>query len=652
MLTADTILQNRYVIVRQIGQGGMGAVYLAKDQRLNNLIALKETLTHSESLRKAFEREAQLLANLRHPALPVVSDHFIEGNGQFLVMQYIPGEDLEELISKKRKPFDLQMVMQWADQLLDALEYLHTQTPPVIHRDIKPHNLKLTERGEIVLLDFGLAKGAAADMSASAGLSVHGYTPNYAPVEQIQSKGTDARSDVYSLGATLYYLLTAHIPSDALSRVVALAEGAADPLKPADEINSQIPSGVASVLRVALAVNREQRFGRASEMRKALRSATSLFPSEYEEPATPLSADTIVGNPYGGDRKDRAAALKETAATLVLESDSAAMKTRLPASDTQSTAGKRWLWLIAAGIALLLLASFAIRRQWFSGDEAKALQPFEFESATINFRAEITDRRKGQARHFREDLGDGLALEMVEIGGGTFLMGSPDYEEGRDPIEGPQHQVSVPSFFIGQFEITQSQWRAVAKSLPKVNRDLITDPSYFKGDNLPVEQVSYEDAEEFCARLAAKTGRLYRLPSEAEWEYACRAGATTAFAFGENISGEIVNYNGDGPYRNAPKALYRDEPTAVGSLGVANAFGLFDLHGNVWEWTADDWHDSYQGAPTDGSVWRTNGDAKAKALRGGSWYVVGGYCRSANRYKRPVDDRNFNTGFRVAVAKL
>src|SRR5881227_2370976 len=230
MLTEGTILQGRYRIVRQLGQGGMGAVYEAVDERLDTTVALKETLFTDERLRKQFEREARLLARLHHQALPRVSDHFAEVDGQFLVMQYIPGEDLFEMQSQRHGPFPQEDVLRWADQLCDALDYLHTQDPQIIHRDIKPQNLKLTTRGQVVLLDFGLAKGSAGQLTAvTTSASIFGYTPNYAPLEQVQGMGTDSRSDLYALGATLYHLVTNVKPPDALSRASAIVNGQDDP---------------------------------------------------------------------------------------------------------------------------------------------------------------------------------------------------------------------------------------------------------------------------------------------------------------------------------------------------------------------------------------------------------------------------------------
>ncbi len=252
----------------------MGAVYEAIDQRLDTTVALKETLFSEERLRKQFEREARLLARLHHPALPRVSDHFSEGDGQFLVMQYIPGDDLSEMMNRKRGPFPASQVLTWADQLLDALDYLHTQDPQIVHRDIKPQNLKLTARGQIILLDFGLAKGQAGDISrVTTAASIFGYTPNYAPLEQIQGLGTDSRSDLYSLAATLYHLMTGVKPPDALTRAAALVNGQPDPLLKASESNSEISPDVGEVLAKAMAQNREQRYATAVDMRRAFHEA-------------------------------------------------------------------------------------------------------------------------------------------------------------------------------------------------------------------------------------------------------------------------------------------------------------------------------------------------------------------------------------------
>ena len=275
MLPENTILQGRYQIIQQIGRGGMGAVYKALDTRLRATVALKETLVTGDNAHRAFEREAQLLANLRHAVLPRVSDHFVDENGgQFLVMEFIPGDDLGRMLQRRDQPFNADDVLRWADRLLDALEYLHSQDPPIVHRDIKPQNMKLTDRGEVVLLDFGLAKGSVPQGAAlTNSASIYGYTPHYAPLEQIQGSGTDPRSDLYGLAATLYHLLTGNTPPDALSRATARIDEEPDPLVPAHRVNDQLPEALGNVLQRAMAQSTSQRYPTAAAMRAALRTA-------------------------------------------------------------------------------------------------------------------------------------------------------------------------------------------------------------------------------------------------------------------------------------------------------------------------------------------------------------------------------------------
>ncbi|AFY47667.1 hypothetical protein Nos7524_1801 [Nostoc sp. PCC 7524] len=278
------------------------------------------------------------------------------------------------------------------------------------------------------------------------------------------------------------------------------------------------------------------------------------------------------------------------------------------------------------------------------------LGQFQFDIVTVNAKGEEINRSRGQAEYFTADLGNGVTLDMVSIPGGEFLMGSPDKELERTEYESPQHKVTVPPFFMGKFPVTQAQWRAVA-SLPKVNRDLEIDPSNFKGANRPVEMVSWFHAVEFCQRLSQKLGRECRLPTEAEWEYACRAGTATPFHFGETINTDLVNYDGNYVYGSGSKGKYRKETTDVGSFGVANAFGLYDMHGLVWEWCLDHWHENYQGAPTDGSAWLIDGkNNHSRLLRGGSWGNNPRYCRCAFRNWLVPDNRSYDIGFRVVCS--
>ncbi|HJQ34868.1 MAG TPA: serine/threonine-protein kinase [Pyrinomonadaceae bacterium] len=298
MIEPGTLLQNRYRVTRQIGRGGMGAVYVATDERFDSTVAVKQTFFSDDAtLGRAFEREAVLLNRLRHPALPIVSDHFVEAEGQFLVMEYVGGMDLGELLKKRGGWFPVADVLSWADELLDALEYLHTQEPPVVHRDIKPQNIKRTEKGRMVLLDFGLAKGTPA---ATVTGSVVGYSLHYAPLEQVQGTGTDPRSDIYSLGATLYHLLTGEPPVSALARAAAVVNSEADPLHPAHVVQPHVPVEVSRCIRRAMSQKAALRPQTAAEMRGLLRQAaggdarTSNTPAAFTRDAKPNGDVTLV----------------------------------------------------------------------------------------------------------------------------------------------------------------------------------------------------------------------------------------------------------------------------------------------------------------------------------------------------------------------
>jgi hypothetical protein len=277
----------------------------------------------------------------------------------------------------------------------------------------------------------------------------------------------------------------------------------------------------------------------------------------------------------------------------------------------------------------------------------------------------IISKRSQQITVYQEslDANNDIGLPLVLIPSGEFLMGSPEEEENSDNDERPQHSVSVDSFLMGQTPITQKQWAVVA-GWSKVAKDLDPDPSRFKGDQRPVERISWQDAIEFCARLRRKTKKDYRLPTEAQWEYACRAGTTSPFYFGETLSTELANYNGSYTYGRGSKSEYRKETTPVKSF-PANAWGLYDMHGNVYDWCLDPWHDSYQGkTQTDSEVWdeeqsaeqylldkdnviKLLSDKRQRVLRGGSWIINPSYCRSADRGRSLPDDRNSYLGFRV-----
>ncbi|HEY8563588.1 MAG TPA: formylglycine-generating enzyme family protein [Pyrinomonadaceae bacterium] len=240
------------------------------------------------------------------------------------------------------------------------------------------------------------------------------------------------------------------------------------------------------------------------------------------------------------------------------------------------------------------------------------------------------------------ELSENATLDLIEVPAGSFLMGSADSETEKRINETPQHEVRIKSFHLGKFPVTQKQWLALMDSLPETDEN-------FRDESFPVVNVWLEKAIEFCARLSKITGEKFRLPSEAEWEYACRAGTTTPFSFGKTITTDLANFNGEQPFRETPRGEFRKRLTPVGSF-PPNNFGLYDMHGNVWEWCADVWHEDYTDAPTDGSAWLSGGDQSYCVQRGGSWLDRAANCRSAFRVGDIAHNDENIVGLRVCYS--
>lgn len=353
MLKIGDYLQNRYRIVRQLGQGGMGAVYEAEDTQLfGKTVALKEILNNLENMpdekqrerfRRAFEKEARLLTHLQNDAFPKVMGYFQEIDRQFLVMELIEGDDLGKRLEKQKRAFLFEEVILWADQLLDALDYLHSFKPTIIHRDIKPQNIKLTSQGKIKLLDFGIAKDVSGETILTfSNDTMRGGTIGFSPIEQLihfsQYSETlisffgkraenlfrqkhDARCDIYALGATLYTLLTNSIPQNSFTRTLEIWSGKPDPLKIPHLSNLQIPQKVSEVLLKAMEIECENRYDSALEMKTALNEAVRIWKNDQNELSeaktltddtteTPIQSNSVTTENANADK--RAAALKTT----------------------------------------------------------------------------------------------------------------------------------------------------------------------------------------------------------------------------------------------------------------------------------------------------------------------------------------------------
>jgi formylglycine-generating enzyme required for sulfatase activity len=669
MLDENTILQGRYQIVRPIGQGGMGTVYLAKDLRLGNPVALKENIFKDDGMLKAFEHEARLLAGLRHSALPKVFDHFAEGDGNFLVMEFIAGNDLNEILEKRRKklqpvglpkPFEIDEVMNWAIQLLDALDYLHNRPSPILHRDIKPQNLKLAERNQIILLDFGLAKGALLQATqALPQKSVRGYTPSYAPIEQIQGAGTEPRSDLYSLAATLYHLITGIEPPDALRRANAILGGEQDPLRPAHEVNLQIPQAISSVLAKTLALHCNARPATAKAMMKLVREAQNFDSAQRDD--REAGDQTVVSppfhqtvpvfvhphveqqqfNPYSLPRGE------------TVPHPTPGVTDISPTARTQMMPGNRsrvkiWLGIVAT---LVALAGFTMAAIYIVSNKNKPLPPpVNQNRQVLQPPVKNSNTQNSNLQNVIPVIPDAVkaltsAENFVVIKAGEFLMGPEQQGESNDV----PHAVKITRpFEMSKYEITQTQWESLMSG----------NPSHFKGANLPVENVSWDDAQAFIAKLNEfKDGYTYRLPTEAEWEYSCRAGSKAKYEsnldqfawYGDNSglkqlnSEDIWNNN----RQNYNKVLVENDCQShrVGSK-KPNAWGLYDMQGNVWEW-CQDWYGEryYLDSPDKDPTGPSSGSQRVN--RGGSWYSQTERCQTTIRGKDNPENKLFNLGFRL-----
>jgi formylglycine-generating enzyme required for sulfatase activity len=533
MLAPNTLIQNRYRIVRHIAGGGMGSVYEATDERLDHTVALKQLVLTDVQAQQAFEREAKILAPLRHAVLPNVSDYFSDPAGRFLVMQYIPGDDLGAQLARRGQPFPVEQVLEWADQLLRGLDYLHQRG--IIHRDIKPQNLKLTDEGDIILLDFGIAKNSTKG-------SVMAATPGFAPLEQMQGQGTDARSDLYALGATLYCLLTDSSPESCITRLVAESRRQPDPVHPLHALNPQVAPPVSAVIMQAMALHPDERPAGAAAMRQMLAAA----------------------------RKPQPAVVTRT------------VPVPIPPAPAQS--------------------------------------PQLIETVPIGTTHQV--------------------IELIEIPAGPFLMGSRDEDPLADDDEKPQNTVELPTYYIGKTEVTNAQFRPFVEGDGYDNPDYwtdagwewreaegITQPAFWddanwNGDQQPVVGISWYEAVAYTRWLSAQTDHDFRLPTEAEWEKAARGTEGLIWPWGNAWEEGRANTEEADIGRTTPVGSYPEG---------ASPYGVLDMAGNVWEWTAtkgrkdypytleDEWNDAYLA------------DYSTRVIRGGAWNWEQQYVRGADR---------------------
>ncbi|MBW4554732.1 MAG: SUMF1/EgtB/PvdO family nonheme iron enzyme [Trichormus sp. ATA11-4-KO1] len=583
-------LRNRYRVLRLLGEGGFSKTYATEDaDRLNAPCVIKQFFPQVQGTIQR-NKAAEFFKEEAFRLYELGENHTQIPR---LLAYFEQGSSLylvQEFIEGKTLLQEVQQKPFSEEQihqlLTDLLPVLEfIHASNVIHRDIKPENIiRRNSDGKPVLIDFGGAKQVTQTGVARQATVI--YTIGYAPSEQMAGFPCHA-SDLYALGVTCVRLLTQCLP---LQNTYGQIN---DPLY--DAMNAKW-LWQAYLQKKGIIIS--------EKLSKILNKLLQHLPSERYQSATEVINDLKSTKKFTVEPE----AVEISPLALI----------RLPLPSKKVT------------------------------PPSLALETFEFEVVTVDTAGREVSRDRPSAKVFTEELSKSVTLEMVLIPGGSFMMGSPEFEGDAD--ERPQHKVTLEPFFMGKFPVTQAQWRAVA-ALPKVEQTLNPHPSKFKGLNRPVENVSWHEAIEFCARLSEKTGREYRLPSEAEWEYACRAGSTTSFHFGETVTPDLVNCSRD-DYSVEVKSKYRKETTDVGSFQVANAFGLYDMHGLVWEWCADAWHNNYNGAPTDGTAWEVGGDIYRRVLRGGSWSFGAELCRSASRSWNESDGGLRICGFRVVFSTI
>jgi formylglycine-generating enzyme required for sulfatase activity len=600
--TGQLIKNGRFKILKGLGSGGFGITYQVQEVQTGTLFALKVLNQEQQdkpdfSVRQEnFLNEALKLKGFdTHPnivkALEVMEEDGLWG----MLMEWIDGEDLSIYVD--RKPLAEPEALYYIEQIGSALAYVHSKG--TLHRDVKPSNILLERSMQSgntrrpVLIDFGLARGFLDGKSLDAS---NIGTLAYAPIEQYDPsfQGAYRRvkigryTDVYALAATLYNLLTDRLPVPACGRI------GKDSLPTPKSFNSQI----------------------SDQVNDAIMWGMQMIASER-----PPTIEAFLN---------------------VLKTSQAKAKRKL--SNKKSDRRTIIIWILGlSGLSITALMkgldkSTDSTNKGIHGAEPRKkipLQTIQFKTVNLDNSGEIIARPSKSAEIYKEDLGNGEVLAMLKIPSGDFMMGASNNEMESESHERPQHRVNISEFYMGQTLITQSQYQAIMGK----------NPSRFKGRDRPVENVDWKEAQEFCQRLSEKSKVIYTLPSESRWEYACRARSITPFTFGETITIDTANYSGGYAYGNAPKGVYRKETTIVATF-PPNAFGLYDMHGNVWEWCEDTWHENYQSAPTDGSAWI--GENRDRVLRGGAWYLKPRFCRSASRGKWSKDVKGNNFGFRVS----
>jgi formylglycine-generating enzyme required for sulfatase activity/tRNA A-37 threonylcarbamoyl transferase component Bud32 len=635
------VLDGKYLLSVFLDKGAMGSVYRAKRIHIGDEVAIKvlhRKWVIDEAMLERFRREARAAAQLRHPNIVSIID-LSEARGAdasaYIVMELIEGESLRKLLRRERC-FGPERAVSLMRDICAGVGAAHRKG--IFHRDLKPDNVIVIapdedrERETVKVVDFGIAKlrdEAGVRTLTETGMVVG--TPLYMSPEQCRGEALDARADVYSLGAMVYEMLAGTPPFAAETPTGLIARHLFDTVPPLPESSGATPALAAVVMR-SLAKDRDERQHDATtfarELREALQTPAANLPAQFrplQTKSTPQATESLDQQRVTEELRGRS---HEVAPVLTIP-----MQAAPPAAfqfenyrAPRASKARRAPFVIGTLLVLLLFGGaivwLSIRRK--SESQPAANQEGVKPSGSTSPAIATTPATANLPRAVKNAFG----MEMVLIPAGSFMMGS---ENGASD-EKPAHRVTINySFYMGKYEMTQAQWYTVMGN----------NPSGFRGCDLetlgqcPVERVSWDDAKEFLRKLNAQNdGYMYRLPSEAEWEYACRAGTTGDYAGDVDAMGWYKNNSGD-------------KTRPVGQK-QANGFGLYDMHGNVWEWCEDWYHENYSGAPVDGSAWESGG-LTWRVVRGGSWFYIAANMRSAHRSRYDPGVRNNDLGLRIVA---
>ncbi len=665
------ILHNRYRIVKLLGQGGFGALYRVWDTALGRPCALKENLDAAPEAQRQFLREAKILANLSHPNLPRVTDYFIDGVKQYLVMDFIEGQDLQEMLEDRGAPLPEDKAVFWICQICDALTHLHSQKPPIIHRDIKPANIKITPDGTAVLVDFGIAKVYDPHLKTTQGAQA--VTPGFSPYEQYGKGATDARTDIYALGATLYTILTGIEPPESIQRVTR------DPLIPPRQLNPSLSLRASSALMRALQMDPSQRFQSAADFKAALQpvvrqpQAPSLHASTSMPAAPALATQQTPGASWAVIALVVGLAFFVVILLIALLRGGRERSARpiFPPAMVEETSLPTWtatnsssptVEVAASPIPTLDLLEYTVQSGDTCSEIAQAFSVSLAEIAALNdlppncgviYAGQKLLIPQASGVTTRTPAAEVLAtpptpvaiqiaaedgMELVLVPEGEFWMGSPDADAAAGKEEKPLHAVYLRAYWIDRVEVTNAMYaRCVAAGAcgrpEKVQSS--SRPSYYDNPafaDYPVVYVSWNDANDYC-RWANR-----RLPSEAEWEKAARGTDGRAYPWGEAApTARLANFN-----------RQVGDTSRVGSYPAGSSpFGVLDMAGNVAEWVQDWYRENYYTlSPSINPLGPTEGEFRV--LRGGSWYNLAPAMRAAFRLWNYPDLRSDTVGFRCA----